>query len=42
MPLTSNDLGVAESSSAFLGHSLQLIGLRSDYSDFNRACQAAA
>ncbi|QXD32477.1 hypothetical protein [Candidatus Pelagisphaera phototrophica] len=42
MPLTSNDIEVAESSSTFAGHSLQLIGLRSDYSDFTWSCQPAA
>lgn len=32
--LTSTDIGVAESSSTSIGHSLQLIGLGSDFSDF--------
>jgi len=32
--VTSTDIGVAESSSTSVGHSLQLIGIGSDYSDF--------
>jgi len=40
--LTSTDIGVAESSSTSIGHSLQLIGLGSDYSDFTWSGPATA
>ncbi len=40
--LTSTDIGVAESSSTSVGHSLQLIGFGSDYSDFTWSGPAAA
>jgi hypothetical protein len=40
--LTSADIGVAESSSTSIGHSLQLIGLGSDYADFTWSGPATA
>ena len=40
--MTSTDIGVAESSSTPVGHSLQLIGSGSDYSDFTWSGPVAA